>query len=177
MLWVKTMASCRRQVAGGTGTWWVRCAKADNSRLEGVYIKPDSQLHEFSLKKAKKGGNGKRIGSKPVRLQQSWTLTAEVVEGPCKHISISVKRPLQNLIPVRPRALRIKRQHLMLAVASGLSYTHVASCSLFHNKLSPREGSITIWTLTEPFRWEVTLSQIGHSMPSCTASGSHRTCR
>lgn len=155
----------------------MRCAKADNSRLEGVYIKPDSQLHEFSLKKAKKGRKRKTDWIKTGSIAAKLDADSGSSCRPCKHISISVKRPLQNLIPVRPWALRIKRQRLMLAVASGLSYTHVASCSLLHNKLSPREGSITIWTLTEPFRWEVTLSQNGHSMTSCTASGSHRTCR
>ena len=53
MLWAKTTASCRRQDAGETGTWWAKCAKADNSRLKGVYIKAG---HGFSLKKAEKGG-------------------------------------------------------------------------------------------------------------------------
>lgn len=79
MLWAKTTASCRRQDAGETGTWWAKCAKADKGRVKGVYIKAG---HGFSLKKAKKGGNGKRVGSKPVRLQQSWTLTAGVVASP-----------------------------------------------------------------------------------------------
>ena len=91
MLWARTTASCRRQGVGEIGTWWARCAKADNSRLKGVYIKPGSQLHGFSLKKARRGETENGLDQNRFDCAKLDADSGSSCK-PCNHISISVKR-------------------------------------------------------------------------------------
>lgn len=88
-------------------------------------------LYRFSLKKGEEGGKRKtgwiKTGSIAAKLDADSGSSCK----PCNHISISVKRTLQNLMPVRSRPYVSNDSGWL----QGYLIPTDASCSLFHNKI------------------------------------------